>query len=102
MRLDKERNLANEVFGTFCEKHGIAREVVDAEDNITRLGILDRRVQLIRKMGPRLLDELASSGKTVQPKDLGAERTYVLNTQTPLNGVNPYLCVRLPPSRTLR
>jgi len=87
MRIDKERALSHDSFGTYLETLGTVRELVDASDEHTRLSILDRRVQLIRSAGPILLDELASKGLAIEPEDLAAELEYVLNTQMSHSGV---------------
>jgi len=91
VRLDKERALAHESFGVYLEKLGVDRELVDAEDEHTRMSILDRRVQIIRHMGPKLFDTLSSEGLAVEPEDLAAEVEFCVNTQLNHNGTNPYL-----------
>jgi len=93
LRIDRERALAHETFGVYCEKVGIVRELVCAADDHTRMSILDRRVRILRAMRPRLADSLAEQGIELQPADEAAELQMACNTQISHNGVSPYMCL---------
>ena len=93
LRIDRERALAHESFGVYCEKVGIVRGLVCAADDHTRMSILDRRVRILRAMRPRLADSLAEQGIELQPADEAAELQVACNTQISHNGVSPYMCL---------
>ena len=93
MRSDRESALANETFAVYCERLGIARDLINADDDHTRLGILDRRIQMIRYFMPRLADALAQEGISLEPEDIAAECQICLNTLLSTNGVSPYVCL---------
>ena len=67
--------------------------MVKAEDTHSWLGILDRRVQLLRNMIPKLAEELASECIEVEPDDLVAEAEYCLNSHLLYGGYSPYECL---------
>jgi hypothetical protein len=93
IRTDKERALAHETFGSYCEKLGIKRELVTAKDDHARLGVIDRRVQMFRHMLNTLHDMLASDGCKVEPEDLASESMIAIDTMLSYCGSSPYQCL---------
>ena len=92
-RSDWESSFAADDFGLFCERYGIERQLCKAEDSHSWLGILDRRVQILRAMLPRLAQELASENISYEPEDLVAECEFCLNTLLMYSGYSPYECL---------
>ena len=92
-RGDFEGAFASEAYGLFCERYGIERQLVRADDSHSWLGILDRRVQLVRNIIPKLSEELASEAIQVEPQDLAAECEFVLNSMLLYGGYSPYECL---------
>ena len=90
---DKESALANESFAVYCERLGVERELMLASEEHSRLGILDRRVQLVRMFMPRLADALAQHSVTLEPADVAAECQLCINTLIAHNGTSSYLCL---------
>ena len=93
IRCDKESALAHDAFGAYCEKLGIERELILAEEGHSMLGILDRRVQLFREMTPRLLDALSEDLISLENEDKAAEGMHCMNTQMSYGGVTAYQCL---------
>jgi hypothetical protein len=93
LRVDKEKALAGERFGLYLEKIGCKRELLTAADDHGPLSILDRRVQLLRRAGPRIVDDLASEGIVAEAEDIAAELEYCLNSQLSYKGFTPYMSV---------
>ncbi len=93
LTVDSERGLAGEAFGVYCEKLGIIRDLVVAREDHTKLGPIDRRVELLRTMAPKLIDALRSEGVNLEPEDCAAEIEYCMNVQLSHGGVAPYQCL---------
>ena len=92
-RGDFEGAFSSEAFGLFCERYGIERQLVRADDSHSWLGILDRRVQLIRTIIPKLSEEFASEAIRTEPLDIVAECEFALNTLLMYGGYSPYECL---------
>ena len=89
-RSDKEGAFTSDAFRLFLERYGTQRELVTASDSHTWLGILDRRVQLLRTIVPKLAEELSQEAIICDPEDYLAEAEYCLNTQLSYGGYSPY------------
>ena len=100
LRIDRESALASDKFGSYLEKIGTKRDLVRAKDDHSRMGILDRRVQLFRNFSQKLMEQMSSDGIVLEPEDLAAECEYCMNTQLSYAGVTPYSCLYgvLPPN----
>ena len=92
-RSDFESAFASDSFSIFLARYGTERELFKAVDSHSWMGILDRRVQLIRHMMPKLALELASEAISFENEDLVSETEYVLNTQLSYGGHCPYECL---------
>ena len=92
-RSDRESAFAGEQFGVFLERYGIQRELVRADDQHSWLGILDRRVQLIRYMLPKLIDQLSEDYLIVDVEDSIAEVEFCVNSMIYYGGYSPYECL---------
>ena len=90
VRCDRESSFAGESFGLFLERYGTQREVITADQTHSWFGILDRRIQLLRSMYPKLSEELASEYLTVAPEDIVAEIMFCVNSQLYYGGYSPY------------
>ena len=92
-RSDWESAFAADDFGLFCERYGMERQLMKADQSHSWLGVLDRRVQLLRAMLPRLAEELASEHIAYEPEDLASEAEYCLNSLLNYGGYSPYECL---------
>ena len=92
-RADKESAFANDKFAVYAARINMKVELITAGMQHTWLGILDRRVRMIRKLFPLLLRDLSAEHMNVEPEDLAAELMHACNTQFTLNGSTPYRCL---------
>ena len=77
----------------YCERYGIERQLLRADDSHSWLGILDRRCQIVRFMYPKLADELNREYILAEDHDICAEVQIALNTQLSYGGHTPYECL---------
>ena len=100
-RCDKESAFAGESFGLFLERYGTQREINIAEQSHSWFGIIDRRIQLLRIMYPKLSEELQQEYITAEPEDIIAEVMFALNSQLFYGGFSPvsYTHLTLPTKR---
>ena len=80
-RCDKESAFAGESYGLYLERYGTQREINIAEQSHSWFGIIDRRIQLLRIMYPKLNEELIQEYIVVEPQDVVAEIMFALNSQ---------------------
>lgn len=92
-RTDRESAFASDQYGIFLERYGVQRELITAADTHSFFGILDRRVQLLRHMLPRLAEDLAAEAIVADPEDQIAESEFCLNSQLSYGGFSPYECL---------
>ena len=90
-RSDRESVFNSDKFATYLSSQGTALELITAGDQHTWLGILDRRVQLVRKMYPKLLRDLSNENLCVDHEDAAAECMIAVNTQSTYGGTCPYV-----------
>jgi len=90
---DKERALALDTFGVWCDSRGIKRELVTSQTDHLKLGALNRKSRTFREAAPRLLDALRAEDIEVEPEDLAAELTICANTEVSYGGRTPYECL---------
>lgn len=90
---DKESSFSSEDFATFCEQYGTERRLVKSDTAHSHFGILDRRVQLVRTMYPKLFQELTADHIEVDSYDVCAETQLAINTQLSYGGHSPYECL---------
>jgi len=94
-RADKESAFASDHFAVFCAKMGTKVELIVTGQQHTWLSILDRRVQILRKLYPKLLRDMSNESLKVEPDDILAECQFAMNTGFSLNGTTPYACLFL-------
>jgi hypothetical protein len=93
-RADSESAFASDAWGLFCERSGMQRQLCNVSDGShTWLGIIDRRIQMLRFMIPKIYVSLAEDYLVVDPADVVAEAEFCLNTQLQYNGFSPYHCL---------
>ena len=93
VRSDKEGALTAEEFGISLERMGTQRELILADQQHSYLGILDRRVQIIRFMMPKIIQELSAEFIVCDPEDAAAECQYCVNALMQYRGSTPYECL---------
>jgi hypothetical protein len=92
-RADRESVFNSERFATLLAANNCKLELVTAGDQHSWLGILDRRVQLLRRMFPRILEDMQAQEMQVDYADVAAECQIALDTQITHGGVSPYNCL---------
>ena len=92
-RADKESVFASDKFAVYCARLGIELELIMTGQQHNWLGILDRRVQILRRIYPKLLRDLSDEHMMVEAEDVAAEVQYAMNTGFTVNGTTPYLCL---------
>jgi hypothetical protein len=94
IKCDRESAFAGEQFGVWCERYGIQRILINVSiGQHTELGALDRRVQLVRTILPRLAEDLAADHLVCEPEDSIAETQFALNSQMQYEGFSPHECL---------
>ena len=93
VRSDREGVFASERFGIYLAMIGCQLELVTAKDQHSWLGILDNRVKILRRMFPRLMQDLSDISLNVDYEDAIAECQIALNTQLHYNGSSSYQCL---------
>ena len=89
-RSDKESAFNSDKFAVYLSSIGCKLELVTAKEQHTWLGILDRRIQLIRRMFPKLLRDLSDEHLFIEYEDVAAECQIAVNTCLTLGGVSSY------------
>jgi hypothetical protein len=89
-RSDRESVFNSETFASYTASVGTTLELITAEDQHTWMGILDRRVQLLRRMYPRLMQELSNDRMYIDHEDVASECQIAMNTLMSLGGQTPY------------
>ena len=90
-RSDRESVFNSDKFGVYLASQGTTLEMITAGDQHTWLGLLDRRVQLVRRMYPKLLRDLSNEHLCVEHEDAAAECMIAINTQSTYGGTCPYV-----------
>ena len=75
------------------EHLGVERILVKSDDSHSFFGILDRRIQLIRFLYPKIHEELTSEFLDVESEDIAAEVELATNTGLSYGGFTPYNCL---------
>ena len=89
-RSDRESVFNSDKFGVYLASIGVEIEMVTAGDQHTWMGILDRRVQLVRKMYPKIMRDLSNEHLFVEHEDVAAECMIAINTSLTHGGTSPY------------
>ena len=89
-RCDKESAFAGESYGLYLERYGTQREINIAEQSHSWFGIIDRCIQLLRVMYPKLNEELIQEYIVVEPQDVVAEIMFALSSQFVYGDCFPY------------
>ena len=92
-RSDKEGAFASEEFSVGLERMGTQRELIVAEQQHSYLGILDRRIQIVRFMMPKIMSELSAELVVCDAEDAAAECQYAVNSLMQYRGSSPYSCL---------
>ena len=94
VRSDMESALSTDLWGTFCERYGIVRELHNVgKSGHGPLALLDRRVQLFRLTASRLSDAMSADNIVLDPQDLASEVMFAMNSAMSFNGHSPYQCL---------
>ena len=89
-RSDRESAFNSDKFAVYLSTIGTKLELVTAKDQHTWLGVLDRRVQIVRQMYPMLLRDMGQQHLFISHDDCAAECQIAINTNLTLGGISPY------------
>jgi hypothetical protein len=92
-RSDRESVFASDKFAVYLARLGVQLELIKAGDQHTWMGILDRRVQMVRRLFPRLFAELAAESMSCENEDVISEIQFAMNSGYSRNGATPYSCL---------
>ena len=80
VRSDKEGAFSGDECGIEFERLGIQRQLVVAGQQHSYLGILDRRVQIVRHFLPRLMQQLSEEAVFCEAEDAVSECQFCVNS----------------------
>ena len=90
VKCDKESAYTSDSFTLVLGKYNCELQSRVAKDAHSWMGILDRRVEILRSAYPKLVEELSSEYLIVDPADVVAELQFCVNSQLFYQNFSPY------------